>query len=177
MLQVVIAKCVRYYKVWQTLLQRASGITKCDSYYKDRCNTYKFFHFWFLDIKLVPVNSAWNSASRNLTFFLKKMAMVPTKATKLQNAGQISWNVHLKISWNFLCNQWLQGLTNLIFACTEFSACKMVLHARLCMQKYVCIKKLLWALIYKVLINTAMTSLCVLASVNSKNHQKWISST
>ena len=31
-----ITKCVRYYKVWQTLLQSASGITQCDSYYKVR---------------------------------------------------------------------------------------------------------------------------------------------
>ena len=35
----VIAKCARYYKVWQTLLQNVSGITKCDSYYKVRSNT------------------------------------------------------------------------------------------------------------------------------------------
>ena len=34
MRQTVITKCVRYYKAWQTLLQSASGITKCDSYYK-----------------------------------------------------------------------------------------------------------------------------------------------
>ena len=39
MWQVVITKCVRYYKVWQTLLQSASGIIKCDSYYKVRGNS------------------------------------------------------------------------------------------------------------------------------------------
>ena len=163
-----VAGC--YNKVRQ-VLQSVTVITKTDV-----THTRSFiFDFW--DIKLVPVNSAWNSASRNLTVFFKKMAMVPTKATKLQNSGQISWNVLLKISWNFLCKQWLQGLTNLIFAPIEFNACKMLLRARLCMQKYVCIKKLLWALIYKMLINTAMTSLCVLASVNSKKHQRWICST
>ena len=35
----VTAKCARYYKVSQTLLQNVSGITKCDSYYKVRSNT------------------------------------------------------------------------------------------------------------------------------------------
>ena len=31
---IVIKKCIRYYKVSQTLLQRASGITKCGNYHK-----------------------------------------------------------------------------------------------------------------------------------------------
>ena len=34
-----------------------------------------------------------------------------------------------------------QGSTNLIFVCTDFCACKMVLRARLCMQDYVFIKQ------------------------------------
>ena len=37
--QTVIAKCISYYTVWQTLLQSASGITKCGSYNKVRRNT------------------------------------------------------------------------------------------------------------------------------------------
>ena len=32
--QIVITKCVRYKKVWQTLLQSVSVIAKCDSYFK-----------------------------------------------------------------------------------------------------------------------------------------------
>ena len=34
-----------------------------------------------------------------------------------------------------------QHSTNFIFACTDFGACKMVLHARSCMQNYVYIKQ------------------------------------
>ena len=34
-----------------------------------------------------------------------------------------------------------QSSTNLIFACTDFRACKMALHARLCMQNNVWIKQ------------------------------------
>ena len=34
-----------------------------------------------------------------------------------------------------------QGSTNLIFACTDFRAHKMVLRTRSCMQNYVCIKQ------------------------------------
>ena len=34
-----------------------------------------------------------------------------------------------------------QGSTNLIFACTDFCAQKMALHARSCMQNYMCIKQ------------------------------------
>ena len=33
-----------------------------------------------------------------------------------------------------------QGSTNLIFACTDFRECKMVLCACSCTQNYVCIK-------------------------------------
>ena len=38
-----------YYKVWQTLLQSASDITKCDSYYKVRRNTVYVEVMFFLD--------------------------------------------------------------------------------------------------------------------------------
>ena len=34
-----------------------------------------------------------------------------------------------------------QGSTNLIFACTDFHAHKIVLRACSCMQNYVCIKQ------------------------------------
>ena len=44
----------------------------------------------------------------------------------------------------------LQGLTNLIFACTDFSACKMVRRARSYTQNYVSVKHWQWALIYIV---------------------------
>ena len=44
----------------------------------------------------------------------------------------------------------LQGLTNLIFACTDFSACKMVWRARSYTQNYVSVKHWQWALIYIV---------------------------
>ena len=44
----------------------------------------------------------------------------------------------------------VQGLTNLIFACMDFCAHKMVLHVLLCAQNSVCIKELLWVLIYVV---------------------------
>ena len=43
-----------------------------------------------------------------------------------------------------------QGSTNLIFACTDFHARKMVLHARSCKENYIYIKKWWWALIYIV---------------------------
>ena len=47
-------------------------------------------------------------------------------------------------------NTLVQDPTNLIFACTDFRAHKMVLRARSCMQNYVCIKHSLWALGYIV---------------------------
>ena len=43
-----------------------------------------------------------------------------------------------------------QGSTNLIFACTDFRARKMVLQARSCTQSYVCITQWRWVLIYIV---------------------------
>ena len=41
-----------------------------------------------------------------------------------------------------------QSLTNLIFACTDFHAQKIVLRIRSCIQNYVCMKESLWVLIY-----------------------------
>ena len=41
-----------------------------------------------------------------------------------------------------------QGLSNLIFACTDFPTCKMVLHTGLCIENYVWRKQWRWALIY-----------------------------
>ena len=38
------------------------------------------------------------------------------------------------------CHVWPQGSTNLIFAFTDFCACKMVLRACLCTQNYVSVK-------------------------------------
>ena len=43
-----------------------------------------------------------------------------------------------------------RGVTNLIFVCTHFRACKMVLCAHLGTQNYVHIKQWLWVLIYIV---------------------------
>ena len=42
------------------------------------------FHFW--DLKLVPIDSALNSASDNLTFF-KNVGMVPRKPVRFENPG------------------------------------------------------------------------------------------
>ena len=44
----------------------------------------------------------------------------------------------------------MQGSSNLTFACTDLRAHKMVFRTCLCMQKCMCIKKLLWVLIYIV---------------------------
>ena len=41
----------------------------------------------------------------------------------------------------------LQGLADLIFACTDTHADKIVLHSRLCMQNNMWIKQPLWALV------------------------------
>lgn len=38
MWQIVITKWIRYHKVWKTLLVRASGITKTESFWKVRGN-------------------------------------------------------------------------------------------------------------------------------------------
>ena len=46
------------------------------------------------------------------------------------------------------CKNAKQGSTNLIFACTDFCAHIMVLRALSCTRNYVCLKKLLWVLIY-----------------------------
>ena len=35
----VITKCVRYYKVWQSLLESESGIRKCDNHYLTNCDS------------------------------------------------------------------------------------------------------------------------------------------
>ena len=43
-----------------------------------------------------------------------------------------------------------QGLTNLIFACSDFCARKMVLCTRSCTQNYVCMKQWWWVLTYIV---------------------------
>ena len=44
------------------------------------------FHFW----DLVPIDSALNSASGNLTvFFFKNVGLAPRKACKLENPGEI----------------------------------------------------------------------------------------
>ena len=58
----------------------------------------------------------------------------------------------------WLTNNHMQGSTNLIFACTDFHARRIVSRARLCTQIYVCIKKSLlganlYRLIYNVLID------------------------
>ena len=44
------------------------------------------------------------------------------------------------------------GLNKLIFLCTDFCACKMVLCTRLCTQNYVCIKRWLVANSYHTII-------------------------
>ena len=44
----------------------------------------------------------------------------------------------------------VQGSTNLIFACTDFHTCKMVLRAHSCMQNHMCRKQSLWVLVYIV---------------------------
>ena len=49
--------------------------------------------------------------------------------------------------WQF---KYSQGSTNLIFACTDFCARKIVLHISLYMQNYMCIKQSLWVLVYIV---------------------------
>ena len=45
----------------------------------------------------------------------------------------------------------LQGSTNLIFACTDFRACQMVLRTYLCTQNYVSIKQWWWELVKDML--------------------------
>ena len=48
-----------------------------------------FFLFLFSDLKLVLVDSAFNSASGNLTqFFFKNVGAGPRKAAKLENPGK-----------------------------------------------------------------------------------------
>ena len=54
-----IRKCVRYCKVWQTLLQSASGITKCDNYYKVRRNKETKIWWWLID-EITSSNSLSN---------------------------------------------------------------------------------------------------------------------
>ena len=68
-----IRKCVRYCKVWQTLLQTASGITtcdrlllqsasgitKCDNYYKVRRNKETKIWWWLID-EITSSNSLSN---------------------------------------------------------------------------------------------------------------------
>ena len=46
------------------------------------------FWFWFLDFKLLPINSALNSSLGNLTYFFN-VAVVLGEEAKLENPG---WN-------------------------------------------------------------------------------------
>ena len=66
------------------------------------------------------------------------------KISKVLDKGNIGFGVFVDLQKAF---DTVQGLTNLIFACTNFRACKMVLHVCSCMQNSVCIKLSLWTLI------------------------------
>ena len=56
-----------------------------------------FLVFLFLDLKLVPIDSALNSASCNLTHFFENVGVLPRKASKLKKSG-------LKFFWNVFCD-------------------------------------------------------------------------
>ena len=57
----------------------------------------RLFGFDFLNLKLMPIDSEWNSTSDNQTcFYTKSMGVVPRKAAKLEKIG---WNLK-KPNWN-----------------------------------------------------------------------------
>ena len=68
--------------------------------------------------------------SENLTPYNQWLAW---KCRELKRAGKIH------SSWS--SKGIVQGSKNLIFVCTDFHACKMVLHARSCLQNDECIKQ------------------------------------
>ena len=75
---------------------------------------------------------------------LKNIYFIENLWMNFQNEGKIISYLHM------------QGLTNLIYACTDFCGRKIVLSAPSCMQNYVRLKHSLWAanlhcLIYNVL--------------------------
>ena len=81
---------------------------------------------------------------------------IPSHLLKVESLPIDGFYIELKLwSKNWLINcsynpnrNAIQGTTNLIFACTDFRACKMVLRTCSCTQNYVCKKQSLWVLIY-----------------------------
>ena len=84
--QVVITKCVRYCKVWQTLLESASGITKCDSYYKVRRSTYVDSLVWYFFHYDVKITRFWRALS---IFKACEFDLCPVNATYAWSAAKV----------------------------------------------------------------------------------------
>ena len=67
-----ITKCVRYYKVLQTLLQSVSGITKCNSCFRLRHNNWSIHPDMLWKIYKCPWKYLWiRTRSSFLGIFLK----------------------------------------------------------------------------------------------------------